>query len=164
MGRIVISGHGRFNEEHLATAGRKKLGTFKIPAGVTLTVYAPAGAALDNALAQKVELGAVVTAEMVELKQSDAAKIQEIPGDAYPYVLKEGDDMIDYTVTPPEGLPTLGAPVTVTVPTPLRLLVEKYKGEGDIHYACCGAGFSDSPSLRDLFPYRGWYARLKEPG
>ncbi|MBU6954546.1 putative adhesin [Hahella sp. HN01] len=159
---IVISGHGTFNEKYLATAGRKKIPTFPIPPGVTLICYAPPGAALDNPLAQKVEVEAVVDISMVELKQRDSSTVKPMPGDEYPFELTEGNEMIDFTVMPPDGLALLGSPVTVTVPTPLRVLVEQHKDEGTIHYACCGTGFSDSPSMRDLFPFRGWYARLKE--
>ena len=152
----VISGHGRFNPMYLATDRRKKIAIFSIPAGTTLTVYAPDGAALDNAVANKIERGELLTSAMLEMKQNDGAKTARLP-DGYPRVLGEGELMVDYTVTPPDGLAIVGDKnITVLVPTPLRALVND--NPGDLHYACCNAGFSDS--FPDLFPFKGWYVRL----
>jgi hypothetical protein len=152
----VISGHGRFNPNFLATVGRKKIATFPIPAGSTLTVYAPDGAALDNPVANKIERGDLLTPAMLEMKQNDGAKTERLP-DGYPRVLVEGELMVDYTVTPPSGLPLVGDNITVLVATALRELVNS--NPGDIHYACCNAGFSDS--FPGLFLWKGWHVRLK---
>ncbi|HWZ42912.1 MAG TPA: hypothetical protein VNW97_05520 [Candidatus Saccharimonadales bacterium] len=160
--RKVISGHGRFNENRLAKVGRKPLGSFPVPEGMVLTFYAPPGAALDDSLANRIELGEAINATDVELKMIDGAKVASVPT-PYPYVYRAGALAIDFTVTPPDRLKVAEGSYTVTEPAALRTIVFSLKEHGftDIHYACCGTGFSDSRDLKDLFPWRGWYVRLK---
>jgi hypothetical protein len=156
----VISGHGRFNEEHLAAERRKKKPTFPVPDGVTLTLYAPHGAALENDVANLIENGQPPSAADVEMRMNDGSKTQPVPT-PYPYVFTKDEEVVDYTVMPADKLVVMGKPYTVAKATPLREVVEHLKSMGatQIHYACCGAGYSDRFS--DLFPYRGWYIRLK---
>ena len=79
MTRRVISGHGRFNENYLETSGRTKVAHFVVPQGVTITFYAPDGAALDNPVANLIEGGQTVSANQVELKMSDSNKRKPVP-------------------------------------------------------------------------------------
>lgn len=162
---VVISGHGRFNEKHLAphpTQRRKLAGTFTVPVGMTVIMYAPPGAYLDNAVANLVETGTPPALNALLLKQTDAQGTLPMPA-GYPWTYTAGQEVIDYTVQPPEGLTLKGSPITVDKPTPLRELVAKEgsKGHTTIHYACCSSGYSDATSFRDLFPYKGYYVRLK---
>jgi len=161
--RKVISGHGQFNEAKLATSGRTKLALFPVPEGMTLTFYAPPGAALDNELANHIEQGNSVEAKDVEMRAIDGPKITNVPT-PYPYVFSAATaSPIDFTVGPPT-FPMKGDPYTVTESSALRTIVSSLKEDGvtDIHYACCGTGYSDSPGFRDLFLHRGWYVRLKK--
>lgn len=158
----VISGHGRFNENYLETVGRReKRATFPVPAGVTVTLYAPDGAALDNRVANLIEQGTPPAAGAVEMKQNDGSKVQPVPT-PYPYeYTDQGKEVVNYTVMPTDKLNVMGKPFTVKKPTSLKEIVETLAAQGitDIHYACCGAGYSDK--FGELFPYRGWHVRLK---
>jgi hypothetical protein len=159
----VISGHGRFNENYLESSGRRsKSATFKVPADVTIKMYTPDGAALDNAVANHIETGGTVSAGDVEMAMNDGASVQPVPT-PYPRVFAAGADVINYTVTPPDRLSVSGAPYVVTAPKSLKTIVDELSGNGriEIHYACCGSGFSDKAAFRDLFPGRGWYVRFK---
>ncbi|MCC8246413.1 hypothetical protein [Saccharothrix luteola] len=73
--------------------------------------------------------------------------------------------MIDYTVSPPDGLRIEGFSITVDRPTPLRTLVEQaaVDGHAKVHYACCSAGWSDNAEFKSLFTHIGHYVRLKDP-
>ena len=162
--RKVISGHGRFNQEKLDTVGRKRLPVFPVPKGVTLTFYAPPGAALDNELANRIEQGEAVNADDVEMRLTDGTKIESVP-EPYPYVFSATTSSpIDFTVNPPDGLTMKGDPYTVAESSALRTIVSSLQKDGftDIHYACCGTGYSDSQAFRGLFPHSGWYVRLKK--
>jgi len=161
--RKVISGHGQFNEEKLDTVGRKRLAIFSVPKGMTLTFYAPAGAALDNELANRIELGEAVDETDVELIINGGTTTRSVPT-PYPYVFSAATaSPIDFTVGPPT-FPMKGDPYTVAESRALRPIVSSLQQDGftDIHYACCGTGYSDSLGFRDLFPARGWYVRLKK--
>ena len=162
---VVISGHGRFNEEYLddhPTERRKKSGTFAVPTGMTVVMYAPPGAYLDNAVANLIETGNPPAIGLLELKQVDSSRVQSMPS-AYPWSYTAGQPVINYTVRPPEGLTIKGTPITVETPTSLRVLVDNVKTSGQVtvHYACCSSGYSDKRDFADLFPYKGYYARLK---
>lgn len=156
----VISGHGRFNENYLETDKRKKKPKFPVPAGVALTLYAPDGAALENAVANLVEQGKPAPASDVELAENDGRRTQPVPA-PYPYRYTTDEEVVNYTVMPADKLNVAGKPYTVDKPTALKEVVETLAARGvtEIHYACCGAGYSDT--FRELFPYRGWYVRLK---
>jgi hypothetical protein len=163
----VISGHGAFNANHLAdhpTARRKKTGTFVVPNGMTVIMYAPHGAALDNAVANRVELGSPPSADELELKHSDGTKTKPMPA-GYPFTFNGGQTVVDYTVSPPDRLKIEGTPVTVTTPTPLRTLVDQAKADmkTTVHYACCGAAHGVPPDFKDLFTDAGWHVRFKDP-
>ncbi|WP_033438972.1 putative adhesin [Saccharothrix sp. NRRL B-16314] len=159
----VISGHGRFSESHLATQRRKKFGTFTVPANMTVRMYAPNGAYLDNAVANRIETGSIPRADELELKQTDSAVVKPMPA-GYPWSFTQGQEVVDYTVRPPDGLAIQGSPITVETPTPLRVLVEKAAADGhtQVHYACCSSGYSDNPQFAALFTHQGYYVRLKE--
>ena len=158
MSRMVISGHGEFNETYLATTGRKKKATFEVPVGVTITFYAPYGAKLENSLANEIEKANAIGSADVVLGLIDGSTVKAVPT-PYPYVYGENSDVIDYTVKDPGELKVVAGAHTVKTPTPLRTIVAGLAAQGfdDLHFACCGGGFSDSQDFRDLFPYRGYY-------
>ncbi|MBB5802821.1 hypothetical protein F4560_002589 [Saccharothrix ecbatanensis] len=159
----VVSGHGRFSEGHLATERRTKRGTFTVPQNMTVRMYAPNGAYLDNAVANRIETGQVPRADELELKQTDSAKVEPMPA-GYPWTFTAGQEVVDYTVRPPDGLSIQGSPITVDAPTPLRVLVERAAADGhtQVHYACCSSGYSDNPQFAAMFTHRGYYVRFKE--
>jgi hypothetical protein len=161
---MVISGHGRFNENLLdskAESKRQKSATFIVPDGVQIILYAPSGAAMDQSIGHRIEQGNPPGSEEVILRQNDGSSTQKLPGE-YPYRFTSGSEVINYTVTPPNGLSVLGKAITVDKPTSLREIVVSLKGKGGtIHYACCSAGYSDKKEFRNLFPFKGWYVDLK---
>jgi hypothetical protein len=166
MSRKVISGHGEFNENYLDVERRKKKASFEVPAGVTITFYAPYGAKLENCLANEIEKGTPISSADVEMRANDAPTVTAVPT-PYPYVYGGnstlGKNVIDYTVKEPGHLKVEAGAHTVTKPTPLRTIVEDLVGQGftDLHFACCGGGFSDSKEFKDLFPHSGYYVGLK---
>ena len=157
----TVSGHGRFEENFLATVGRKKLTHFTVPEGVTVVLYAPPGATLDNPVANLIEQGKYPTAEQVVLKKQDGSGQKEVPT-PYPYVFKKGDKVINYSVSPPNRLKIEGEPFTVSEKTSLKDIVEAQQAKGytTIHFACCCAG-SAALGHRDMFDAMGWYVTLR---
>lgn len=162
-GHRVISGHGRFSEEHLEAERRKKLVRFPVPDGVTLHVYAPDGASLENDLANRVEEGDLPAADEVELVQGDTKKKAAVPG-SYPYRFGPGSQMVNYTIYPPDKLIIKGAPKTYAEPTSLFNAVTELAAEGytDIHFACCSRSFAVKDAHREAMPWYGWYVQEKE--
>jgi hypothetical protein len=156
----VVSGHGRFDENFLATEGRKKLPYFIVPEGVTVVLYAPSGATLDNPVANMIEQGNYPTAEQVVLKKQDSSGEKEVPK-PYPYVFRTGDEVINYSVGPPNRLKIEGDAYCVSKKTSLKDIVEDHHRQGytTIHFACCCAG--SAAAHRDLFDMMGWYVTLR---
>lgn len=162
----VISGHGRFNENKLAshpTLRRKKKGTFEVPADMEVRMYAPPGAALDNAVANRIERGDPPPVDELELRHKDSASKTLPMPTPYPYVFGAEAECVDYTVSPPDRLKVEGEPVTVSTPTALRELVAQAKAGGHrtVHYACCGSSYAVSRDFQALFTHSGYYVRFK---
>ena len=160
----VVSGHGRFNENYLEddpAVRRGKLAHFVVPPNMSVILYTPDGAALDDGLANRIEKGNVPAKGDVELVLPTG---KAVPLDPWPLEMGPGTSVINYTVTPPDGLNVMGQPIQVQHPKSLYQIV---LGQADpnhhvkVHYAACGAGFSDKKGFRDLFPARGSYVRLK---
>lgn len=158
----VISGHGAFNEHYLASAGPKrsdgKKAKFVVPEGKTIVLYAPPGAALENQVANAIESGNYPSAEQVMLENNANYTRLDVPT-PYPYVFTAGQEVINYTVTPPNKLKVVGNPTTVKSPTSLFELISGIEGEAIIHYACCSSAYSDK--FKDLFDYRGFNVSFK---
>jgi len=160
----VVSGHGSFNEHHLEVVERrKKSATFKVPLGVTIVMYAPAGAALENDVANLIEKGTPPTLGDLVLKAGHSSSQTKPIPTPYPYRFTVGDDVINYTVSPPDRLNVMGKPYIVSSPKSLKKIVDELSGKGSItiHYACCSSAYSDSPTFAPLFKFRGYYIDLK---
>lgn len=162
-GHRVISGHGRFSEQHLESERRKKLVRFTVPDGVTIHVYAPDGAALENDVANLVEEGNPPGSGEVELVYGDTGETQDVSG-GYPYRFGPGSEMVNYTIYPPDKLITKGEPKTYRQPTSLFTAVNELAEQGytDIHFACCSRSYAVKDAHREAMPWNGWYVRLKE--
>ena len=164
----IVSGHGSMELAHLpflgptssrgrGTGPRKT--TFTVPDGMTITFYAPRGAALDNAVANRIERGDIPRRDELEMKFSDGSKVVPLPDDfGYPDVYTSGADAPNYTVGPPRGLKLEGKPATVKTPTLLETLMTQLKQEGFKHvqYACCSV---ERGEFRQ--EWSGWHVRLK---
>ena len=164
---LVLSGHGGFSVGLLETEGRKKLPKLTVPHGVRVTFYAPDGAALDNPVANSIERGSYPSNAELELKMIDAARTQPLPDD-YPKTFEPGDDLINYTLGPPLTLNVISGDHVFTTESSetLSTLVDaallvglKNRSVVHIHWAACGSFRADR--FEELFPYRGWYCRLK---
>lgn len=123
-------------------------------------MYAPNGAALDNAVANAIEQGNYPKAELLEMKQSDGSKVVPVPT-PYPYIYGPGREAINYTVMPPDRLLLAGNPIVVDGAKSLFDIVSEIQEEVTVHYACCSAGFSDKVEFRDLFPDKGFHVRFQ---
>jgi hypothetical protein len=165
---LVLSGHGDFSAMYLETEGRRKLATFPVPAGINITFYAPDGAALDNDVANLIEAGRYPVNADLELRQNDGSKIQPLSAE-YPRTFVPNEGVLNYTLAPPARLAVVrGLNVfTVDEKTSLYDLVAaavlvglRRGGTTHIHWAACGS-FRAEQRWADLFPYRGWYCRLK---
>lgn len=99
---VVVSGHGRFNENHLAAQRRKKSPTFEVPPGMTVIMYAPPGAAMDDRVGHRIENADPPRADELELVDPNS-KVVPMPA-GYPWRFTAGQQVIDYTVTPPDRL------------------------------------------------------------
>ena len=163
--KCVISGHGTFVEHNLEAIKRQKQVHFEVPAGMTITMYAPDGCALDETVAHVVENEEKFAADDLEILHVDAGKRNTKPVPTpYPYVFEAGSKVVNYTVKPPGNLDVQGN-ISKTVQNNISLwnLIQKLAQEGynDIHYACCGTGYSRD-KYRDYFPYQSYYIRLKQ--
>lgn len=159
----VISGHGEFNVNYLeGGGGRTKDPTFTVPEDVTIWVYAPPGAALENDVANKIEQGKYPATGALEMRMKDTAKVVPLPSD-YPRAFTAGEEMINYTVGPPGDLTIKGAPVTVEAKESLKDIVARLVGTVPltIHFACCSSSYTLNEAYRKLLPNYGWYVRLK---
>lgn len=165
----VISGHGTFNKEYLVRGpGRrdKPEAQFDVPDGVTIYMYAPPGASLDNSVANLIEGASIDSIELVYV--DDQRKKKDMPA-GYPYRFRGGDKVINYTVEPPDRLRVNSVNknahvYTVSEKISLRNIVDTLHKEGvtDIHYACCGSLHEpDNDEWKQLMSFRGYYVRLK---
>lgn len=163
---FVISGHGAFSVLQLQTEKRKKLATFELPPRVSITFYAPDGAALENGVANRIEVGDYPAADELEMKMKDANKKAPLPG-GYPRTFGPGEEVINYTLSAPSGLNVIGGPNVVTVEEPTSLyelvgaavLAIMKGGTAHLHWAACGSFYADA--FDELFEWKGWYCRLK---
>ncbi len=160
-GDLVISGHGEFNKNFLEAVGRKKLPTFLVPKGVTIRVYAPPGAGLENDVANLIEQGRYPVRAQLVLEHKDTYRTTPLPAD-YPKEFRPGDQMINYTVGPPGELTIEGAPVTVEKKTSLKSIIDPLSSATDrvVHFACCSSSYAVEEEYRLLLPNYGWYVRL----
>lgn len=160
----VISGHGAFNENHLQSGPKRsdgKKAKFTVPEGITIIMYAPPGAALENLVANAVESGNYPTADEVMLENNVNYKRQEVPT-PYPYVFNSGEEIINYTVSPPNKLKIVGNPTTVDGPTSLFDVISGIRGPAIVHYACCSSAYPASERFKALFDYRGFNVCFKK--
>lgn|GEM_PF-6950310 len=104
----VISGHGNYSQQN---------GTFEIPKGTSLTVYATHGGILENPLGNAIEEH--IQRDLHVFSQTFAA----------------GDTMPNYTVFPPGKLSLVGNPTTVLEPVNLKNLL--HQNQGRVHLATC---------------------------
>jgi hypothetical protein len=160
-GDVVISGHGEFNKNFLEVDRRKKLPTFTVPAGVTIRVYAPPGAGLENNVANLIEEGRYPIRAQLQLEHKDTYKTALLPAD-YPKSFHPGDEMINYTVAPVGDLKIKGSPITVEEKTSLKSIVDPLSSttERTVHFACCSSSYALEDEYRQLLPNYGWYVRL----
>jgi hypothetical protein len=160
----VISGHGAFNENYLQSGKKRSEGKkakFIVPDGITIVMYAPPGAALENQVANAVESGQYPGADQVMLENNSNYARLEVP-QPYPYVFKSGEEIINYTVSPPNRLKIEGSPITVSKPQSLLDLVSGIQAPAIIHYACCSSAYPNSERFRGLFDYRGYNVCFKK--
>jgi len=169
--RLTISGHGAINKDKLETKKRKKELDFIVPAKVTLWVYVPPGAKLEDEVGNEIEEGAPLDSSDLVLTQIDGDRKRDLGyPKTYPLKIEAGGKAINYTVTRPTNLAVTVDESVYTIPMSekgkslkeiIDELVKKYPGKDLLlHYACCGASSSDFNS--DLFPYRGKQVGLAE--
>jgi hypothetical protein len=161
--RLVISGHGDFNENRLETEGRKKLAKFPVPPNVRLRMFAPDGAALDNTVANEIEKGTIPNVDTLELVRKDNTSQRQPMTTPFPREFGEGEHAINYTVSPPDRLTLAGSPITVGQKTSLKKLLDEIskKGGATVDYACCSSSYSQKAEFKSLFTHAGWYVRFK---
>jgi hypothetical protein len=162
---VVLSGHGQFNLNRLPT---KNDLYFVVPEDVTIIFYAPPGAALENDVANAIEVGNFPSADKLELKHGDTTKTVGLPG-AFPYTFGKGAKVLNFTLDPPGNLkvqaPDAKSGIQQVVlkkgerKTLAELVAEQKGSKVVIHWAACGAAHVLGMDL--VFPYRGYYCRFK---
>lgn len=106
-GPTIISGHGAYNPVYGHTV---------VPPGTTITLYAEHGSSITDALGNLIETG------------GDTSGV-------YSKTFHPGDQIPDYTISPPDGLNIMGSPQTVSEPTLLSQLINE--DMGDVRLAIC---------------------------
>lgn len=166
--RLVLSGHGQYEPALLKRAGTKRnspvITHFEVPVGVSITFYAPHGAALDNPVANLIEQGQPPAADELELVNENSKKMSMPAG--YPCRCGAGSVVPDYCLQPPGMLKVVEADGVVTVKVKTLLSAKalellKANGAVDLHWAACGAAHITDVALQEFFPWRGWYVRKK---
>lgn len=180
---ISVAGHGLYSDEYVRKISeRDGLGgeppkkrrrgapepvepTFVVPEGVTLLMYAPHGASINNSVAHDIERGYVPPKENLEIVKSTGKTetVEELPGGDFPYQAGPGTRVPNYRVGRPDRLKVDGKSRTVKDAKLLSQLVEELREEGFsvIQYTCCSATEKEDAAL---FPKKGWWVRYTESG
>lgn len=171
--RWTISGHGAIKKGNLEPAipGKRELKhTFSVPKRVTLTIYAPPGAGLEDRVGNEIEKGHSLSHEDLVLKpKSGQGKTSSLPAE-YPKKHIEGQEAINYTVSNPTGLKVEANERVYTIQkgdggkSLKKIIDELIKGHPgsklEVHYACCGSPSCDYKA--EVFTYKHKFVDLSD--